>query len=485
MRSPFPPFAWRTLRHPSEKERTALVSSVQTMLRFQRTLTKWKLPESAPDATPFVALYAGGHLRGCYGSAEGAPGERLARAFLRALDDGRFGGVRAGERDRVVAQISYVRRARLVDPETAPDELELGVHGVAVVPESRAPVLLLPHVARDERVGGAEMLRRLSRKAGLGDDGLGGHAVYLLETEDIVVRTGWRAPKQKALAAARGWLASLVQPDGRVTFAVDPRARTKTDVGVMHHGRASVVAHALAQEGATAAHRSIGARAKKRLLADARDALAGAALEGWPKDPAQVAGTLALLVRAGVPVRRELLAFVGVNDVVRSPWHCAQVVAALGGDAPESLWQACVADLDAHPWAPWTLLAAIARGDRHVRDRAARGLVAGLRPHPPHRGAGTITPIPEVALTALAVEALSAHPAAWARAAATRARAFIARMQLVGDRVYGALDASLAWGAFPVSPIVDWLRGDVTAHAVLALSQSKPTARSSLVRSGV
>ena len=83
-----------------------------------------------------------------------------------------------------------------------------------------------------------------------------------------------------------------------------------------------------------------------------------------------------------------------------------------------------------------------------------------------------ITAIPEVALTALAVEALSRHPAPWSRAAATRARAFIARTQLVGDRVYGALDPSLAWGAFPVSPVADWLRGDVTAHAVLALAPS-------------
>jgi AMMECR1 domain-containing protein len=471
MRSPFPPFAWRTLRRAlSERERDALATAVRGMLRFQTTLTKWKAPPAAPDATPFVSLYADGHLRGCYGSDEGPPGERLARAFLRALDDGRFGGVRAGERDRVVAQVSYVRRARLVNPSTVVDELELGVHGVAVVPENRAPVLLLPHVARDERVGAGELLRRLSRKAGLGDDGLGEHAVYLLETEDVVVRPERGAPVGDRLDAARSWLASLVQRDGRVTFAVDPRARTTTAVGMMHHGRSSVVAHALGDGGASAAHRSTADRARTRLLAEARAALAGSAVEGWPQDAAQTAGTLALLVRGGVPVRRELSSFVSANDVTRSPWHSAQVVAVLGAEAPEALWNACLADLDAHPWAPWTLLAADARGDLRTRERAARALVAGLRAEPPHRGAGTITSIPEVALTALGVEALARHAAPWSRAAATRARSFIARMQLVGDRVYGALELSLACGAFPASPVVDWLRGDVTGHAVLALA---------------
>lgn len=231
-----------------------------------------------------------------------------------------------------------------------------------------------------------------------------------------------------------------------------------------------MVAHALALREASAPHRAIAERVRARLLSDARDARAGSLPEGWPADAAQVAGTLALMVLAGIPLRRELLTFVAANNPTRSPWHCAQVVAALGRDAPEALWRACVADLDAHPWAPWTLLAAKARGELAVRDRAARALADGLRPAPPHRGAGDITAIPEVALTALAVEALAGHPAPSSRAAVARARSFIARTQLVGDRVYGALDPALARGAFPASPVVDWLRCDVTAHAVLALS---------------
>jgi hypothetical protein len=317
--------------------------------------------------------------------------------------------------------------------------------------------------------------------------------VYRIETENVIVRpsTGalardairGRRPSGEGVAAAAAWLASLVRGDGSVTFAVDPRARTATSVGVMHHGRAAVVAHALADHGTTTAHAAAARRVRARLLADARSALAGAHVEGWPDDVSQIGGTLALLLRGGVPLRDDLLAFVRARDVTRSPWHCAQMVAVLGKDAPDALWAACVTDLDVHPWAPWTLLAADARGDRTVRERAARGLVDGLRAHAPHRGAGTITEVPEIALTSLAVEALARQPSPWARAAVKRARQFIGRTQLVGDRVYAALDPQLASGAFPASVISDWLRCDVTAHAVLALGAGKASpARTALER---
>lgn len=468
-RAPFPPFPWKTLRRSLRAdERSRVASAVRAMLRFQRSLEAWKCPKNTPDATPFVSLYVDGKLRGCYGSDEGAPGERLARAFLRALDDGRFGGVRANERDRVTAHVSYVRRARLVNPETAADEIELGVHGAAVVPSNSPATLLLPHVVRDEHVGATEFLRRLAAKARLGDDDLRDHALYLFETEDVVVREGASQHRdERGVSAARRWLASLVAADGKVTFAVDPRTGKRTPTGEMHHGRAAVVLQAL--EGA-AAYTRLVSRGKNRLFADARAALEGATIEGWPTEPARVAGTLALATRASVDLRRELLAFVAAHDVRSAPWHAAQIVAALGRDAPDSLWSACVADLDARPWAPWTLLAADARGELEVRARVAKLLCDGLREEAPHRGAGTLTPVPEIALTALAVEALARHPASFARAAAKRARDFIARAQLVDDRIYGALDADVAWGAFPASLCVDSLRGDVTGHAVLALS---------------
>jgi AMMECR1 domain-containing protein len=443
---------------------------VRSLLRFQRTLAKWSIPKRAPDATPFVSIYADGSLRGCFGSDEGPPGERLARAFFSALHDTRFGGVRSRERDRIAVQVSFVRDARLINPEGAADAIELGVHGVAVVPEGRPAVCLLPHVARDERVGAVELLRRLSRKAGLGDDGLAEHALYLFETDDVVVRgehDRGDASDLEGVDAGRAWLASLVDRDGAVTFAIDPRGRKTTAVGEMHHARVAVVLQALEIDDA---HRVVAARVHRRLLADVRGALRGESIAGWPTDDGRVAGTLALAVRAKVPLEGELRAFIASHDVARAPWHAAQVVAALGRDAPESVWRACVADLDVHPWAPWTAIAAHARGDRSTHDRAARALCDGIRRDAPHEGAGTITAIPEIALTALAVEALAAHPAGWARSAARRARDFVARTQLVGDRVYAALDPSLATGAFPASLVADGLRCDITAHAVLALN---------------
>jgi AMMECR1 domain-containing protein len=453
----------------TDAERRAVERTVGELLRFQRTLRGWKNPGRAPDATPFVSLYAGGRLRGCYGSHEGLPGERIARAFLRAANDGRFGGVGGGGGEPVVAQVSYVRRAVLANPETGADELELGVHGVAVVRPGGRGTLLLPEVARDERASGRDLVRRLAIKAGLAEEGLGGHAVYRFETERVVVRPGAVPRRVDPAAAALDWLTGLVGRDGRVTFAVDPRTGQATSTGAMHHARASVVAHALGAHGVTSAHAAAADRARRRLLADARAALAGSPVEAWPSDPAQVAGTLALLLRGGVPVRDDLLAFVRTTDVARSPWHASQVVAVLGRDAPEPLWSAALADLDVHPWAPWTLLAADARGDLAVRDRVARSLAAGIRDHAPHAGAGALTEVPEVPLTALAVEALVRHPAPWARAAARRARAFVARAQLVGARLYGALDPAVATGAFPASLAADSLRCDATAHAVLAL----------------
>jgi hypothetical protein len=111
--SPFPPFAWKTLDRPLvARERAALERSLRGLLRFQHALDRWPAVRGAPDATPFVSLYAKGTLRGCYGSGEGAPNERLARAFLHAQDDDRFGGVASTERERRSRRRSRIRAER-------------------------------------------------------------------------------------------------------------------------------------------------------------------------------------------------------------------------------------------------------------------------------------------------------------------------------------------------------------------------------------
>jgi AMMECR1 domain-containing protein len=467
---PFPPFAWRTLGRPlAEDARAEVARDVRELLRFQGSLDRWRSPRRAPDATAFVSLYANGRLCGCYGDDEGGPAERLARAFLRAAHDGRFAPISAAEREVLVAQVSYPRRPRLLNPETAPGEIEVGTHGVALVPGRGPGVIVLPHVARDERLGPREFLAALLRKARVGAEAFETGGLYAFESEDIVVRRGVRMASSRGADAAAAWLASLIDAEGAVTFAVDARTRRRVPVGEMHHGRAASVVQALAAHGK---HPRLVALARRRLERDIRSALSGAAIDGWPADPELVAGTIALAVLSGAALAGELLDFVSASHTPRSPWHAAQVVAALGARAPGALWSTCVEGLDRHPFAPWTLVAADAIGDRSVRARVARAVASGLRSHAPHRGGAPLTSVPETAVTGLAVEALARHTEPWARAAVARGRGFLGRMQLLGSHIPAAIDPALSHGAFAASPAVDYLRCDVTAHALLAIVAS-------------
>ena len=151
-----------------------------------------------------------------------------------------------------------------------------------------------------------------------------------------------------------------------------------------------------------------------------------------------------------------------------SPWHAAQVVAALGARAPARLWKACVADLDARPWAPWTAIAARARGDAETFARCEGALVGSVRRAAPHAGGVSVTTVPEVALTALTVEALAGATSADARHAVARAREFLLAWQFTRKRIPAALDHEAALGAFPASPVASVLRCDIVGHAVLA-----------------
>jgi hypothetical protein len=254
-----------------------------------------------------------------------------------------------------------------------------------------------------------------------------------------------------------------------VTFAVEPRTGEREPIGsTMHHGRVAVALAALCKAGR--AHAAVRARASKRLERDIRGALRGGSVPGWPEEPALVAGTLALAVRAGIDVRSELAAFARERrDLGGSPWHAAQVCAALGRSAPPALYAAAVRGLDQRTWAPWTMMAAEELGDAPTRARCEAALVASIRDAPPHVGGANVTAVPELALTAVVAEALARSRSRVARAAVARARSFLRRWQLVGDHIPGELDVAIAGGAFPISPIISALRCDVTGHAVLAL----------------
>jgi len=460
-------FPLRALRRAlTTRERAAVRAYARGLLRWQATLQSWPRGAQAPDATPFVSLYVGGSLRGCYGADEGPPSERLARAFVLASVDARFGGARREERAAATAQVTYLRDVRRIDAERVEGELEVGRQGIALVDAHGRAIVLLPSVARDGRLGVDGFVRTMAEKAKLPRAQWAGAGVFLFRTDEVPVRrqvVRATAREREPLDAAAAHLAGLVDASGEVVFAIDPRTGARTARGEMHHGRVSVALRALAEHGG---HARTLERARERVAGEVRAAMRGERVASWPERPEVVAGTLALVSMGGVDVRRELVAWLDAHpQVASSAWHAAQSVAALGRDAPRSLWDACVRDLDAHPWAPWTAIAARARGDEALLARCAAALERSIRDAPPHAGGCSARPVPETALTAVTVEALAPLPAA--RAAVRRARAFLRAWQIPDDP-----PASLvpdAAGAFPASPVLETLRVDITGHAMLAL----------------
>jgi hypothetical protein len=318
------------------------------------------------------------------------------------------------------------------------------------------------------------LLDRLARKAGLtGPAELAAHQLFVFRTENVVIRESRAQPRHSRLAAAAptdraaAWLSRLVDAQGEALFAIDARTGARTQSGTLHHGRTAMVVRALLAHGGfpTAA-----ARAKARLAEDLRRALRGGDVPGWPAASDQIAGTLALASLAGVDMRAELRAFLDAHaEVAASPWHAAQCVAALGPAAPGALWRACVDDLGVRPWAPWTVLAARAVRDGETLGRSVAALVAALRAGGTFAGGAGVTAVPELALTAITVEALAGLPTREARAGCRRGRGFLRRWQMSADRAPASVDLTVAAGAFPASPVSLHLRGDITAHALLAL----------------
>jgi AMMECR1 domain-containing protein len=465
------------------RERKQLEMQLCALLAWQRDLARWPSPRPSPRAIPFVSLYARGRLTGCMGSGEGAPGERLARAFVSALGDARFPGPMPAERATLSAQVAYVRDVEMIAPRDVEAALEPGTHGVAIVRGEGAPVMLLPQVARDDRLDAPMMLKALAQKSGA--DVAAADARLLLFVTDVVAarlddgmkRTHARTKKiASGVDAAAAWLSTLVGRDGSVTFAVDARRRERHATGVMHHGRAAVLIQALSRHGGFA---SEARRATSWLEREIARGLAHgeSGVASWPKNDASIAGTLALAMLAGARVESDLVAFARSHEdaIAREPWHAAQVVAALGPRASPSLWASCTNDLEKKQWAPWTALAARARNDASVFALLEDTLVASIRTNAPHEGGANVTPVPETALTAITVEALDAIGSKKARRAADRGRAFLTRWQLCEHDLPAPLSVDLAAGAFPASPVLDALRCDIVAHALIATMNATAT----------
>jgi hypothetical protein len=210
-------------------------------------------------------------------------------------------------------------------------------------------------------------------------------------------------------------------------------------------------------------------RVEGRLLEDIHAAITKEAPEGpceLARAPrAQLAGTLALAQLAGCDVRAELQAVAHETSFEGAAWHAAQVLTALGPDAPAGLFELCVHDLERAPWAPWTARAASALGDVRMRAICVRHLVISLNRLDVH-GCTVEMPAPPIARVAATVEALAGEDSEEVLQALEAARAYLTRWQF-RERPPPGLEPLLCCGAFPLSPD-DWLlRTDVTAHAAL------------------
>ena len=309
----------------------------------------------------------------------------------------------------------------------------------------------------------------------------------LFESSSVVVRA-YEAPRADEMNDARAcdvagaWLAGLVQRDGSIISAIDGRTSAGTRVGEGHYARAAIVIAALFRHGVFQA-RARAARA--RLTRDLKAALGGAAVPGFPRTHALVASTLALACLAGAPLRAALTRIAETTDaLLGSPWCAAQVVCALGTSAPRALYAACVRDLSREPVAPWTAIAAHAIGDEATYARVAIELARAIKSGAPHEGgyARKAGDLPEIAMTAAVVEALSLRPLPETRAAIRRAHEFLRRAQLLPSQTPACVDPRTAHGAFPLTPTAMLLRADVTAHALLALMPSRSTERANAVR---
>jgi hypothetical protein len=455
LRAPFP-----------DAERESLRGTLRELLLWQRDLRKWPTLSHAPDATPIISLYAQGALCGCAGVSEGSPADRVLRAFVVALGDGRFSGLSREARAELRCQLSYAHAVRAVSLERITELMEVGTHGLAVAARGR-PVTLLPEVARDNSLDAEGMLQELERKADAKRATWPKDGLYLFETESILVRpTELPTLERNPITAAADWLAERVDTGGRVTFGINPRTAEKQRKSPMFHGRAAILVRALLSQ---RVGRNAAMRARRWLEVELVRALAGRAVDQFPSDPALVAGTLALAVMSGIELSDALKSYAVRPEVLAVPWHAAQVVAALGKLAPDALWLSCKRHLEVEPWAPWTALAAKARGDGETFARATEALIAAVPEHGPHAGGVGPNSVPELARTAATVEALLTVDSTAARSARARARSFLLEHQMNGNNCIFTANPELVHGAFPQTPVHDYLQIDVTGHALLAL----------------
>ncbi|HET7539624.1 MAG TPA: AMMECR1 domain-containing protein, partial [Polyangiaceae bacterium] len=446
-------------------ERSFVHEELQTLLEFQHDLARWRPPRPSPlrskEATPIVSLYVLGELRGCQAYGAGPSDQRLARAFLAASADSRFAAFEQHERARIVAQASYARSLRRITAKDPSAEFVAGIHGLVLMVDAH-PVLLVPDVARDLGLDEEGFLSVLEQKSNLSRRQWPNFALYAFETERIVARSEPPLSRDEPLPAALNWLARQVESNGEVRFGFDSRSGTALQRGPLRHARAASVIQVLALDPTT---ESTAARARSWLGRELERAHSGHGVEDWPDDVAAVAATWALACLAGVRAQATLRSLASSAGLHAEPWHAAQVVAALGREAPNELWQTCVQSLDSQPFAPWTAIAAHRRDDRATFERA----IGHLLEHLPSPEFGFVS---EPALAGLTLEALGLSENAEVRSRRANAFELLHRCQLWADCDPAAVPAWVH-GAFPLAPSQTLLRCDASAHAALALASNR------------
>ena len=157
----------------TDEQKERLLELARTAL--EEAVRSGKVPEAAESAEAlqtrcgaFVTLTRGGRLRGCIGHIEAVrPLHATVRECARAaaLDDPRFDPVTPAELSSMRIEISIL--SPLVD--IAPDEVEVGRHGLLISRGGRRG-LLLPQVAEEWNWNREQFLQETCIKAGLPAD---------------------------------------------------------------------------------------------------------------------------------------------------------------------------------------------------------------------------------------------------------------------------------------------------------------------------
>jgi uncharacterized protein len=127
-----------------------------------------EIPNAAvfePRCGVFVTLHVCGKLRGCIGVIEAKEnlGTSIVKCALGAVrEDPRFKPVQAEELSRMQIEVSLLSPLQRL----APEEIEIGKHGLLVEQGIRRG-LLLPQVAVEHHLDREQFLRETCHKAGL------------------------------------------------------------------------------------------------------------------------------------------------------------------------------------------------------------------------------------------------------------------------------------------------------------------------------